>query len=79
MSRYKYTMQIDAKKLGELIAVAIGRTPDAMGKSGLHTFSFTFNDTDITVAERQTAKDALPEWMRLLYGFSREVLPDGEV
>ena len=78
MSKYRYEMRIDAAKLGELIAVAIGRAPDEMGKSGLHTFSFTFHDTDLTAAERDTAKGALPEWMRLLYGFSRSVLPDDE-
>ena len=78
MSKYKYEMRIDKQKLGQLIAVAIGRAPDEIGKSGLHTFSFTFKDTDLTVAERNTAKGALPEWMRLLYGFSRSVLPDDE-
>ena len=40
--------------------------------------AFTFNDTDITSAERQAALAALPEWMRELYSFSREVVADEE-
>lgn len=71
-------MKITADKIADLIESAIGRRPDGMGKSGLHTFSFTFDDADVSPAERQAALDALPEWLRMVYSFSRDVLPDDE-
>ncbi len=78
MTKTRYTMRIDPSKMMDLIEAAIGRRPDEMGKSGLHTWSFTFKDPDLTIAERNAAKDALPEWMRMLYSFSREVVTDEE-
>lgn len=79
LAKYRYTMKITAEKLADLVEAAIGRRPDELGKSGLHTFSFTFKDTDIIPAERQAALAALPEWIRLVYSFDRDVLPDDEV
>lgn len=72
-------MKITAEKLADLIEASIGRRPDALGQSGLHTFSFTFDNTDISAADRQAARDAMPEWLRMVYGFSRDVIPDDEV
>ena len=79
MAKYRYTMKITAEKIADLIEGAIGRRPDGLGKSGLHTFSFTFKDTDIVPAERQAALEAMPEWLKMVYSFSRDVLPDDEV
>ena len=78
MTKYRYTMKITAEKLADLIESATARRPDEMGKSGLHTFSFTFKDTDLVPAERQAALGALPEWLRLVYSFNRDMLPDDE-
>ena len=78
MTKYRYTMKITAEKLAYLIEVAIARRPDELGKSGLHTFSFTFKDTDVSPTERQAALDAMPEWLRMVYSFSREEIPDEE-
>lgn len=79
MTKYRYTMRITAEKIADLIETAIGRRPDELGKSGLHTFSFTFHDTDIVPAERQAALAAMPEWLRMVYSFNRDVVPDDEV
>ena len=79
MSKYKYTMKMNEKLLLDLIENAIGRRPDEHGRSGVHMFSFTFQDTDISPADRTTARAALPPWMKQLYGFTREVLPDDEI
>lgn len=79
MSKYKYTMKITAEKLAELIEATIGRKPDELGKSGLHTFSFTFKDSDVSPAERQAVLNALPPFLRMVYSFDRDVLPDDEV
>lgn len=78
MTKYRYTMKITAEKLADLIESAIARRPDEMGKSGLHTFSFTFKDADVSASERQAALDALPEWLRLVYSFERTVVSDEE-
>ena len=69
-------MRIEPRKFLDLIEGAIGRRPDESGKSGLHTWSFVFHDADVTPAERQAALDALPDWLRLLYSFSREVVEE---
>lgn len=79
MIKYRYTMRITAEKLADLVEAAIGRRPDELGKSGLHTFSFTFKDTDITQGERQLALDSMPEWIRLVYSFNRDIILDEEV
>lgn len=79
MAKYKYTMKIDVKKILTLIEDAIGRRPDGHSQSGLHTFGFIFEGTDITPSQRQDALAALPEWIRYMYSFNREVLPDDEV
>lgn len=85
MAKYRYTMKITAEKLADIIEAAIlaqsgvARRPDELGQSGLHTFSFTFHDEDITQAERLASLNALPEWLRMVYSFQREVLPDDEV
>ena len=76
MTKYRYTMKITAEKLADLIESAIARRPDELGKSGLHTFSFTFKDTDLSAAERQAALGAMPEWLRMVYSFSREVVAE---
>jgi len=73
VTKYRYSMKINPQKFLDLIEGAIGRRPDESGKSGLHSWSFTFHETDVSVAERQAALDALPEWLRMLYSFSREV------
>lgn len=78
MVKYRYTMKVSPDKLMDLIETAIGRRPDELGKSGLHTWSFTFKDTDITSQDRIDAQAALPDGIRLLYGFSREVVSDEE-
>lgn len=78
MVKYRYTMKVDPEKLMDLIESAIGRRPDELGKSGLHTWSFTFEDTDISAQDRADAQAALPAGIRLLYGFSREVVDDEE-
>lgn len=74
MSKYRYTMKLDMTKLVALITAATTRVPDGAGRSGLHTF--TYNITDLTVAQRNAALATLPEWMRAMYSFDREVLPD---
>ena len=78
MVKYRYTMKVSAEKIADLIEVTIGRRPDELGKSGLHTWSFTFKDADLNPAERQDVLDALPPWLRMVYGFSREVVADEE-
>jgi len=78
MVKYRYTMRVTAEKIADLIEDAIGRRPDGLGKSGLHTWSFTFDDVDITPAERQAALEALPPWLRMVYSFSREEVEDEE-
>ena len=78
MVKYRYTMRVTAEKIADLIEAAIGRRPDGLGKSGLHTWSFTFNEPDISPAERQAALEALPPWLRMVYSFSREVIDDEE-
>ena len=78
MVKYRYTMKVDPKKLMDLIETAIGRRPDEQGKSGLHTWSFTFKDLDISAQDRSDAQAALPGGIRLLYSFSREVVSDEE-
>lgn len=78
MVKYRYTMKITPEKIADLIEGAIGRRPDGLGKSGLHTWSFTFGEPDLTPAERQAALAALPEWLRLVYGFERDVVADEE-
>ena len=74
--RYRYVMKISQDKLLDLIEGAIGRRPDESSKSGLHSWSFTFLETDITPVERAAALDALPEWLKMLYSFSREVVDE---
>ena len=76
MVKYKYEMAVSADKIADLIEAAIGRRPDELGKSGLHTWSFTFKAPDITPAERQTALAAMPEFIRMVFAFSREVVAD---
>lgn len=78
MVKYRYTMKVDPQKMMDLIETTIGRRPDEQGKSGLHTWSFTFKDTDISAQDRSDAQAALPDGIRLLYGFSREVVSDEE-
>ena len=78
MVKYRYTMRVSAEKIADLIEGAIGRRPDGLGKSGLHTWSFTFKDTDISAQDRADAQAALPTGIRLLYSFSREVVADEE-
>ncbi len=77
MSKYKYTMKVTAEKLADIIEVAIGRRPDEISKSGLHTWGFTFHEPDITPAERQTALAAMPPFIHDVFSFSREEV--GEV
>ena len=69
-------MKVDPALLMDLIETAIGRRPDELGKSGLHTWSFTFADTDITAQNRTDAQAALPDGIKLLYSFTREVLEE---
>lgn len=76
VTKYVYTMRIDGRKLLDLIEATIGRRPDAMGKSGLHTWSIDFEDVDISAQDRTDVMNALPGWMRLFYGFTREVVEE---
>ena len=76
MTKYRYTMKVDPELMMDLIETAIGRRPDELGKSGLHTWSFTFVDTDITAQNRTDAQAALPDGIKLLYSFTREVLEE---
>ena len=69
-------MKVSAEKIADLIEDAIGRRPDELGKSGLHTWSFTFKDADVSPAERQQALDAMPEFIKMVFAFSREVVDD---
>ena len=78
MPKYKYDMKISADKIADLIEAAIGRRPDELGKSGLHWWGFTFKEPDISPAERQTALAAMPEFIRTVFTFSREVVADEE-
>ena len=78
MTKYRYTMKVSAEKIADLIEAAIGRRPDEIGKSGLHTWNFTFKDPDLSPAERQVALDAMPEFIRMVFGFTREVVADEE-
>lgn len=79
MTKYRYTMKVSPEKIADLIEAAIGRRPDGLGKSGLHTWSFTFDGVDVSPAERQAALDAMPEFIRMVFGFSREEVADEEV
>lgn len=84
VTRYVYTMRVDPSKLKQLVEQAftdIGqpRTVDGIGRSGVHTFSFTFDDTDINPTQRQAALEAVPEWLRLLFSFERTVVTETEV
>jgi len=76
--KYRYTMKVTAEKIADLVEDTIGRRPVGLGKSGLHTWSFTFGEPDLTPVERQAVLDALPPWLRMVYGFSREVVSDEE-
>jgi hypothetical protein len=76
--KYRYTMKITPEKIAQLIENAIGRSPDSIGRSGQHTFTFTFDDTDITAPQRADALAAMPEWIRVMYSFTREILPDDQ-
>lgn len=78
MVKYRYTMKVSAEKIADLIEGAIGRRPDELGKSGLHTWSFTFKDEDVGLAERQDALKAMPEFIRKVFTFSREEVADEE-
>jgi len=78
MAKYRYTMRVTQEKIADLIESAIGRRPDGLGKSGLHTWSFTFDEPDLTPAERQAALAAMPEFIRMVFGFSRDVVADEE-
>ena len=78
MTKTRYTMKVSAEKIADLIEGAIGRRPDEIGKSGLHTWNFAFKDPDITPAERQAALDAMPEFIRMVFAFTREVVADEE-
>ena len=78
MAKYRYTMKVTQEKIADLIESAIGRRPDELGKSGLHTWSFTFDEPDLTPAERQAALAAMPEFIRMVFGFSRDVVADEE-
>ena len=76
--KYRYEMEVSGDKIADLIEAAIGRRPDELSKSGLHTLGFTFKEPDITPAERQTALAAMPEFIRTVFKFSREVVADEE-
>lgn len=78
MVKYRYTMKVSAEKIADLIETAINRRPDELGKSGLHTWSFTFKDTDISQEDKQLALDSMPEFIRMVFGFNREVVADDE-
>ena len=78
MVKYKYTMAITKEKLADIIEDTTGRRPDGLGKSGLHTWNFTFNEPDLTPVQRQAVLDALPPWLRMVYSFSRKVVSDEE-
>ena len=78
MVKYRYTMKVSQEKIADLIEAAIGRRPDELGKSGLHTWSFTFDEPDVSPAERQAALAAMPEFIRMVFGFSRDVVADEE-
>jgi len=78
VTKYRYTMRVTADKLMTLIEGATGRSPDAMGKSGLHTWSFDFHDTDIDEGDRLAVKAAIPEFLRLMFSFDREVVDEEE-
>jgi len=77
-TKYRYTMRFTPEKMLALIEAATGRKPDGMGRSGLHTLSFDFNDTDINASQRQAALNTLPEWVRHMYSFDRAVVTDEE-
>jgi len=74
VTKYRYKMRITPAKLLDLIEATIGRRPDEMGKSGLHYYSVTFNDTDISAQDRDDLKNALPECIKLLFDFNRTVV-----
>ena len=76
MAKYRYTMKVTQEKIADLIEDAIGRRPDELGKSGLHTWSFTFDEPDVSPEERQAALAAMPEFIRMVFGFSRDVVAD---
>lgn len=71
-------MAFTAQKLADIIEQAIGRRPEGIGASGNRGMSFTFKDTDITPAERQTALAALPDFVKDVYSFKRTTAPDDE-
>jgi len=71
-------MQVSAEKIADLIEDAIDRRPDEIGKSGLHTWSFTFKDTDVSQEDKQLALEAMPEFIKMVFKFSREVVDDEE-
>ena len=69
-------MRLTPQKLANIIATAIGRTPDSIGNSGNKIFIFEFNDTDISASQRTAALNAMPDLIKLLYSFDREVVTE---
>lgn len=78
MTDYKYEMKFTAEKIANIIEGAIGRRPDIIGASGNRGMSFTFKDVDITQEERQLALARLPEFIKMVYSFSRYEVPSEE-
>lgn len=75
-TKYVYTMEFTAKKIADLIEATIVRRPDAIGAHGNRGMSFTFNDADVSPAERQACLDAMPEFIRMVYSFNRTVVEE---
>jgi hypothetical protein len=78
VTKYRYTMKINPQKILDLAESATGVRPDGMGKSGLHTWSIDYEDVDIDAGQRAALVAALPEWVRFMYDFSREVVVEEE-
>ena len=78
MTKYIYTMKFDPSKLADSIAAYIG-TEVSVGASGNRSLSFTIKDTDLTPTQGQTIVGNLPEFVRMLYCFTRTTAPDDEV
>ena len=76
-TKYTYTMKFDPQKIADMIMDRLGKEAE-VGVSGNRQISFTFTDVDLTPAQRDGIKAALPAFVQLFYSFDRTIseVPD---
>lgn len=68
-----YVMELNiGEKISDLAESVLGRRPVAIGESGRGRAIMVEFDPDLTVDERTTLLDAMPNWIRKLYDFRQE-------